>query len=375
MARNPRRLYIGLMSGTSMDGIDAALVAIGERDCEVLAAQTTTYAGELGMALRAASRNPGHCDVDTLCRLDRAVGEAFRDAARGLLEATGTNAAQVTAIGSHGQTLRHRPRGERPFTLQLGDPNLIAAGTGITTVADFRRADLAQGGEGAPLTPAFHHWRFGVAGRHRVVLNLGGFANITVLPAGSDEITGFDTGPGNSLMDAFSLAKRGRPMDENGRWAAAGKVHPALLERLLADPYFMLPPPKSTGFEYFNDAWLAARLDGLDDIPAADLQATLCELTARSVADAIRRAAPDTSEVLACGGGVRNPELWRRLAAALDPIALESTASAGLDPNWIEAAAFAWLAARRLAGRPGNLPSVTGARAPAVLGGVWHGGG
>ncbi len=373
MSARSRRLFLGLISGTSMDGIDAALVELGEQHCTVLAAQTTAYPADLSNALLAASRQPARCGVDELCALDHRVGECFRDAAINLLEASGTSPASVAAIGSHGQTLRHQPRLPQPFTLQLGDPNIIAAGTGIATVADFRRRDLALGGEGAPLTPAFHHWLFGDAARHRVILNIGGFANVTVLPASSEVVSGFDTGPGNSLMDSWCRRCLGRPYDDAGRWAAGGRVSEALLARMLSDRYFDEPPPKSTGFEYFDDAWLDRQLGQAPRPDDADVQATLTELTARSIAAAIGRHAPLTDEVLVCGGGVHNGYLLERLQAALAPTTLASTTDHGMDPAWIEAAAFAWLAARRLDGRPGNLPSVTGARDPAILGAIYAG--
>ncbi len=373
MSARSRRLFLGLISGTSMDGIDAALVELGEQHCTVLAAQTTAYPADLSNALLAASRQPARCGVDELCALDHRVGECFRDAAINLLEASGTSPASVAAIGSHGQTLRHQPRLPRPFTLQLGDPNIIAAGTGIATVADFRRRDLALGGEGAPLTPAFHHWLFGDAARHRVILNIGGFANVTVLPASSEVVSGFDTGPGNSLMDSWCRRCLGRPYDDAGRWAAGGRVSEALLARMLSDRYFDEPPPKSTGFEYFDDAWLDRQLGQAARPDDADVQATLTELTARSIAAAIGRHAPLTDEVVVCGGGVHNGYLLERLQAALAPTTLASTTDHGMDPAWIEAAAFAWLAARRLDGRPGNLPSVTGARDPAILGAIYAG--
>ncbi len=367
-----RRLFIGLMSGTSMDAIDAALVALGDRQCELLAVRATAYPPKLQERLLAASRRPGDCNVDEVCRLDREVGLAFRDAALGLLEASGTAGRDVVAIGSHGQTLRHQPRGAAPYTLQIGDPNLIAHGTGITTVADFRRRDLAAGGEAAPLAPAFHAWLFGDEAESRVVLNLGGFANVTLLPAGG-EPGGFDTGPANTLMDAWSRSCRDLPCDEDGRWASSGRVDEALLDGMLADPYFAAAPPKSTGFEYFNDDWLQAQLAAQPGSDPADVQATLCELSARTIADAVRRHAPGTGRVFACGGGVHNAELMRRIAAWLAPMPLATTAAAGLDPAWIEAAAFAWLAARRVDGLPGNLPGVTGAGAAVVLGGIYAG--
>lgn len=371
MAARATSLYAGLISGTSMDGVDAALVTLGERRCELVHTHAHPYDPELRRALLEASRDPASCSLDELGELDHRVGIVFRDAVLALLEESGTAPADVAAIGSHGQTLRHQPRARRPFTLQIGDPNLIAAGTGITTVADLRRRDLAVGGEGAPLTPAFHHWLWGDGPVGRAVLNIGGFANLTVLPAGDDPVTGFDTGPGNSLMDGWCERHRGRPFDDDGRWAASGRVSDALLEEMLRDDYFRRVPPKSTGFEHFNASWLDAHLAAAGPLPPEDVQATLCALTAATVADALAAYAPRTREVMVCGGGAHNTALLEALAARLPDVAVRSTGELGIGPDWVEAAAFAWLAARRLEGLPGNLPSVTGAREPAVLGAIY----
>ncbi len=367
-------LYVGLMSGTSMDGVDAALVSLAERSCHVVTALTVPYPERLRTALLQARQNPAGCGLDELGRLDHWVGEAFRDATRQLLRNSRTPPEAITAIGSHGQTLRHQPRSSRPFSLQIGDPNIIAAGTGITTVADFRRRDMALGGEGAPLAPAFHHWLFADAQRNRVVLNVGGFANITILQANQAAVSGFDTGPGNTLMDAWCRQHLGQDFDTDGRWASTGTVAPALLQRMLDDPFFAAAPPKSTGFEYFNEDWLSRHLETAGDLSHVDVQATLCELTAQSIAAAIKTHAPGTDEVLLCGGGARNPYLVSRMRDAFAPAVLTSTAEFGVAPDWIEAAAFAWLAACRLAGQPGNLPAVTGAHDAAVLGGIYFGG-
>ncbi|MGB5352535.1 MAG: anhydro-N-acetylmuramic acid kinase [Woeseia sp.] len=372
-SRPGQDLYVGLMSGTSMDGIDAALVELGERSCRVIAAYTIPYDEQLRAALYRASRDPAACGLDELGRLDHCVAEAFRDATLALLRDAEVSPEAVTAIGSHGQTLRHQPRADKPFTLQIGDPSIIAAGTGITTVADFRRRDLALGGEGAPLAPAFHHWLFANEALHRVVLNLGGFSNITVLRADQDAVFGFDTGPGNTLMDSWCRKHLGEAYDLDGHWAASGKADEKLLSNMLADPYFAAKPPKSTGFEYFNDAWLNRFLDDSHSRDPADVQATLCELTVRSVADAVLQYAPELDEILVCGGGSHNAYLVSKLREACAPVKVESTAVFGIAPDWIEAAAFAWLAACRLAGQPGNLPSVTGAREAGVLGGIYAG--
>jgi len=355
--------YIGLMSGTSMDGIDAALARFSGASLELLATHEHAYPATLRAQIAAARLNPRIRCLADVEALHRDVGHCFLDAARELLAKAGVDAASVTAIGSHGQTLRHEPDADEPFSLQIGDPDIIAAGTGITTIADFRSADIALGGQGAPLAPRFHEWLFRRDGSDRIVLNIGGIANITVLPGDQAATTGFDTGPGNTLMDAWITRHRDQAFDRNGAWAAEGAVDEALLSRLKADRYFSTPPPKSTGFEYFNLDWLESY--GIDRLDAVDVQSTLCSLTAVTIADAVRARG---DEVLVCGGGVHNAELMRRLRSELPGVPVRSTEAAGLDPDWVEAVAFAWLAMRTTAGLPGNLPSVTGASRPAVLG-------
>jgi anhydro-N-acetylmuramic acid kinase len=366
-----RELYIGLMSGTSLDGIDAALVDLSAIPPIVHAAQTLPYSAETRSLLTQLAQGGAEHEIDLLGRTDTLLGELFASAALSLLDAAGMESSEVRAIGSHGQTVRHRPEGPHPFTLQIGDPNIIAARTGITTVADFRRRDLAVGGQGAPLVPAFHAACFRTQDEERAVLNLGGMANLTLLPAAPQEtVRGFDTGPGNVLMDAWIGARQGKTHDQDGAWGASGEVLQTLLNRLLNEEYFNLAPPKSTGRELFNLGWLESALPGVAD-NAADVQATLCELTAASVASALTRWAPRTQRLLVCGGGTHNVELMNRLRAHLQTMPVESTAGLGLDPDWIEAAAFAWMARETLAGRPGNLPGVTGARAPVILGGIY----
>ena len=368
-------LYAGLLSGTSMDGVDAGLFEIGEQTCTTRSTLSMDYPQDLRAELHHASRHPARCDVDMVGRLDSWVGECFAQAAQELLEQSGVDRALVRAIGSHGQTLRHLPRAERPFTLQIGDPNIIAACTGLTTVADFRRRDVALGGEGAPLATAFHKRFLSHADEYRVVLNIGGIANITLLPPSGGTVSGFDTGPGNTLLDAWIRSKKNLAFDRNGGWAGSGRVSDDLLTKLLSDPYFRCPPPKSTGFEYFNLAWLQqsiADVTKLESIWDEDVQATLVALTATTIANAIRQYAPGVERVLACGGGVRNGVLMRRLEEQLPGIILESTASQGIEPEWVEAATFAWLAKRCLDRRPGNLPEVTGASARTVLGAVYY---
>jgi anhydro-N-acetylmuramic acid kinase len=359
-------LYIGLMSGTSMDGVDAALVRFGDHTLDVIATHQHDYPGPLRHALVAARSLPDLRSSGQVPDLDRLVGECFRDAARQLLASAGVDASSVRAIGSHGQTLRHAPDADKPYSLQIGDPELIVAGTGVATIADFRRADMERGGQGAPLAPAFHEWLLRREGATRVVVNIGGIANITVLFGDDRPTIGFDTGPGNTLLDAWISAQGIAAFDSGGDWSAGGKVIDELLQSLLADPYFQAPAPKSTGFEYFNLDWLAPAL--ADHHDATDVQSTLCRLTAQTVANAIRKAAPDADAVLVCGGGVHNTDLMARLGDALEGVTVESTASAGLDPDWVEAVAFAWLAMRTSEGLPGNLPSVTGAAEHAVLG-------
>jgi anhydro-N-acetylmuramic acid kinase len=346
--QDPGTSYVGLMSGTSMDGIDAVLVEFGDHRCEIRSTLSAQYPEELRSAL-----------LNLIGKLDHWIGECFRDATLALLKENGVAAGEVVAIGSHGQTLRHQPHAARPFTLQIGDPSIIATGTGITTVADFRRADVALGGEGAPLAPAFHQWLFADTNTNRAILNIGGIANVTLLLASSPIVTGFDTGPGNTLLDSMARRHLDKPYDESGAWAAAGTVSKELLRAMLSDKYFELPPPKSTGFEYFNAAWLKSKISSLGKAApeAGDIQATLAELSARTIAMAILKNAPEVNEVLVCGGGAHNADLLRRLTTCL----------AGS-----EAAAFAWLAKRRLEGKPGNLPEVTGASRPELLGAVYR---
>ena len=357
-------LYIGLMSGTSMDGIDAALVRFGDPGVELLATHSHPYPDTLRHALGKAVMTPPDEPIPDLGALDRQVGERFRDAANELLQRAGMDAAEVRAIGSHGQTVRHQPDAPRPYTLQIGNPDLIARGTGIVTVGDFRSADIAVGGQGAPLVPPFHDWLFGDVEATRVIVNIGGIANITILGAG--DVRGFDTGPGNTLLDAWIQRHRSLPLDRDGEWAGSGHQLDDVLERLLRYEYFGMEPPKSTGVEEFNLAWLA-QFD-VDRHEPVDVQATLAELTARSIADHVQRYAADAAELYICGGGAHNVDLVARLARNLPDTRVSSTADVGLDPDWVEAVAFAWLAMRTMEGLTGNLPSVTGASRKVVLG-------
>lgn len=358
--------YIGLMSGTSMDGIDAAVVSFDDNRVDLHGTVSQEYTEQLRDELIKAANTPTESPIEDLGRLDAEVGEAFRDAALSALQASGIDARDITAIGSHGQTVRHQPDAISPYSLQIGNPETIASGTGIVTVADFRSADIAAGGQGAPLVPPFHDWLFGGSGKHRSILNIGGIANLTLLGSSGEPVTGFDTGPGNTLLDRWIQLRCNKAFDRDGAWGAQGEVIDPLLETLLDYSYFGKPPPKSTGIEEFNLAWLIAQ-DTLK-YDAVDVQATLSELTARSIASDILQFAPATEEIYVCGGGAHNADLLSRLARKLPETRIDSTAAAGLDPDWVEAAAFAWLAMRTMNDQTGNLPSVTGANRKVVLG-------
>lgn len=376
-ARGAAPLFVGVMSGTSLDGIDVVLAELPQQGPQVRHARTYPYDDDFRATL-AGLCSARMVDLETLGAADARLGEHTGDAVLALLQEAGVSPRSVEAIGSHGQTIRHLPRhGDAPFTLQIGDANRIAERTGITVVADFRRRDVAAGGEAAPLVPAFHAAVFGAAGP-RAVLNVGGMANLTLLgptaPGGGQtrEVGGFDTGPGNVLIDAWARRHLERAWDEGGDWAAQGLVDPTLLETLLADPWFAEPPPKSTGREHFDVAWLEERLDR--PVAPAAVAATLTELTARTVADALRNlAAFPAEDLLVCGGGRHNRLLMSRLEAALPGIDVATTDAFGIDGDWVEGLAFAWLAQQRLAGRAGNVPAVTGAVGERILGGIWAG--
>jgi len=365
-------LYIGLMSGTSADGIDAAVVAFDERAdaprCTLVAGHTHPWDPALREALVSLGEGREAGSLDVLGRLDALVGEAFAEAANTVLAHSGLPASRIRAIGSHGQTVRHRPLATPAFTWQIGDASRIAEATGITTVADFRRRDVAAGGQGAPLMPAFHLAMLGSADEDRAVLNLGGIGNLTLIPR-AGVVRGFDTGPANALMDAWCQRHTGRHFDAEGAFSASGQVLPALLAQWLAEPWFALPPPKSTGREQFHLEWALAAPEAAGAAPA-DIQATLLALTVATVAEALEAHQANTRRVLVCGGGVRNPVLMAALAARLPEAIVDSSQAHGLDPDYMEAMGFAWLAAQTLSGKPGNLPAVSGARGPRVLGAI-----
>ena len=364
-------IFVGLISGTSADGIDAAVVHFDcDGRCELLHGAVLPWDAAIRARLVAIGQGGDAASIDEIGTLDVQVGEAFAAAALQAINAAGLAGDAVNAIGSHGQTIRHRPRGAafdgaHPFTWQIGDAHVIAERTGIATVADFRRRDIAAGGQAAPLVPAFHAAVLADAAEDRAVLNLGGIANLSLLPA-SGPVRGFDTGPANCLLDAWCLRHQGDAFDADGAFAASGTPDPELLAGLLGDPWFRTPPPKSSGREQFHLDWVSAHLRGHER--AEDVQATLLELSAATIADALRASQPSTARVIACGGGVRNAALMARLGARLPGVIVGSSAAHGLDPDFVEAMAFAWLARQTLLGRPGNLVDVTGARGPRVLG-------
>ncbi len=353
-----------MISGTSRDGVDAALVRFSDDQAEVLEAICVPYPHGLAKSLHHQILTGRRLEQDVMEQLDEQLANHFSDSVLQLLDQAGVNAQEVTAIGSHGQTVWHEPDGLQPESIQLGDPRRIAQQTGIVTVGDFRRADIEAGGQGAPLAPLLHQALFCPATGTRVVLNLGGIANISVIDE-KGNVSGFDTGPANCLLDAWIQFHRGEPFDQGGDWAAGGRVIPSLLEGMLTDPYFQRPAPKSTGVEYFNLSWLE-QFDLQPDLDSRDVQATLAELSAVTVADSIRPDQP--GDVLVCGGGVHNSNLLGRLRALLPGTLVCSTADLGLDPDSIEALLFAWLARERLAERPLDTRNITGARMPVLLG-------
>ena len=364
------RLFIGLMSGTSADAIDAVLVEFVAAGIQVHAAHSHPWLPQLRETLLMLSQQTREQSIlHDIATLDVKMGEMFAQASLAVLEKSQISRKQVCAIGSPGQTLYHHPDGFPPYTWQLGDPNIIAQMTGIPTVADFRRRDMAAGGQGAPLAPAFHNALMRSSNENRVVLNIGGIANITFLPADETQpVIGFDTGPGNALLDAYIYQQQHCHQDENGAWAATGQVQSSLLDAMLADPYFEKLPPKSTGRDYFNLNWLTNHISGLS-LPPEDIQATLSLFTITSIAQAILPYQPE--RLFVCGGGVHNPLLMDGLAKQLPHCIVKSTATLGIDPDLVEAISFAWLAQQRMDGKMGNLPSVTGAHQAVVLGSVY----
>ncbi|MCP3851139.1 MAG: anhydro-N-acetylmuramic acid kinase [Gammaproteobacteria bacterium] len=369
--------FIGLMSGTSLDGVDTVICDIkSSSEFSLLGAETFPIPTALKNDLLALSQERQDNELDRYAQLDVQMGHLFSDCCLQILNLKGLKADDITAIGSHGQTLRHYPSASYPTTLQIGDPNIIAQKTRITTVADFRRRDMAAGGQGAPLVPPFHHALFNGSTKNisRVVLNIGGIANITFLPATQSQLAvGYDTGPGNGLMDDWCSRHFNCAYDVSGKIASQGNMNNELLSLLLEDSYFSLCSPKSTGREYFSYQWVKKQLKKFNKkINDSDVLATLLELTAQSISHEINQLTPQVDEVLVCGGGVQNTLLMQRLQNIMPKSRVTSTESFGLHPDWVEASAFAWLTHQTLNGLTSNLPSVTGAKEEVILGAIWQ---
>ena len=360
-------LYAGVIAGTSVDGLDLALLDTSGTKPSIVDAHVEPLPEALARELRALAI-PRDDHLDRVARADAALGAFIGRSVKSFVRGR-----SVIAVGSHGQTIRHEPDGQPAYTVQIGDPSRIAEVGGIDTVADFRRRDIAAGGQGAPLVPPFHEALFREPDHPRVVLNIGCIANVTVLAgAGDDHLTGFDTGPGNALLDAWVRDQRGAPFDRDGAWAAGAEPIPELLVRLERDPYLTAPPPKSTGKERYHLEFIRRHLSGAE--PAAGVQATLAEFTATSVARAVETWGADAREIVVCGGGRWNADLMRRLRRCLSPRAVTTTDALGVDADAVEAAAFAWLAHRFVERLPGNAPGVTGAAGPRVLGALYPAG-
>ncbi len=364
-------LFVGLMSGTSIDAIDAVLIDADKEKFKVIATHSYVWPDSVRKTLLTLSlEKQAESTLHEISLLDRIVGKEFANATLALLAQQQLSPQDITAIGCSGQTIYHSPDSTPSYTYQIGDPNTIAELTGITTVADFRRRDIAAGGQGAPLATAFHQAMIHSLQENRIVLNIGGIANITVLPADKHlPVIGFDTGPGNTLLDVWTQQIHHLPLDKNGQWAKTGQVNDKLLTALLTDAYFSRPTPKTTGRDYFNLSWLMFYLTKFN-LPSEDVQATLAQLTIQSIVQAIISHIP--KRLFVCGGGVHNPILMQGLKTNLPGCIVESTGILGIDPDWVEAACFAWLAKQRLAKQPSNLPSVTGAKRPASLGCIYH---
>lgn len=358
--------YIGLMSGTSMDAIDAALVEFDDK-ANLKFYREYPIENSLRHQIRLINEKS---DLGHIADLDHELGHLFAIAVNNLLKEAELKPEEIIAIGNHGQTILHKPNATHKTSLQISDPNVICAETGITTVADFRRMDMAHGGQGAPLASAFHQYQFQQKNKSIVILNIGGIANITLLS--NNEVAGFDTGPGNALLDDWVQQSKSKEYDKDGEWAETGKINEDLLALLLSDDYFSLSAPKSSGREYFNMNWLKTYINKIDEnIAVEDIQATLIQLSTITISDAIRGSANQIDEVLVCGGGAYNRFLMESLQSSLLNIEVTTTSKYGLEPNCIEAVTFAWLAKQRIENKTANLPSVTGATKAVLLGGVY----
>lgn len=365
-------LYIGLMSGTSLDGIDAALVDFTDNKSHLVEFEYLPFPDDIQSSIQQLSKPNALISLKEYGAMDARLGHLFADIVNSLLAKAKISASSVSAIGSHGLTIYHAPEINFPFSLQIGDPNIIAELTGITTIADFRRRDIAARGQGAPLVPAFHQAAFQHPDEHRCIVNIGGIANITVLPKHqSSEVIGFDTGPGNTLMDLWIKLQQNQSYDKNGAWAKTGNINHDLVALLKRDPYFNAAPPKSTGKEYFSLPWVYQYFDAFS-YKAEDVQAGLCFLTAITICDAIKKYAPATERLLICGGGIHNEYLLELIQQNIE-CPVESTERYGLHPDHVEAVAFAWLARQTMNNLPGNLKEVTGATDSVILGGIYQG--
>lgn len=353
------------MSGTSLDGVDAVITQFEDGQCKIVHSISLPYPEDLHVSVLALHEgNPG--ELESALLTGNRLAQVYAKAVTELLAMSGVQAAEIHAIGCHGQTVRHRP--DLGYTLQIGNPALLAELAGITVVADFRSRDIAAGGQGAPLVPAFHEAVFSHAEKNRAIINIGGIANITCLPIG-EKVTGFDTGPGNMIMDAWIQYHLGKPFDKAGGWAATGKIIEPLLDKLLTHPFFTEDPPKSTGRDLFNLTWLQTYLEP-NYIPA-DVQRTLLELTARSISLAVHDYCDNVDEIYLCGGGAYNDLLVQRLQQLLHPVRIGPTDELGIHVRWVEPAAFAWLARQCMHRKPGNLAEVTGAAGPRILGAIY----
>ena len=361
-------IYIGCMSGTSLDGLDCVAARFDDRGpgIEQLASHHAPYPKSLADSLRNAALQP--TGIDEVCRLDAELGQFYADVIGEFIEQSELPTGDIAAIGSHGQTLRHAPEADPPWTLQIGDASRIAARCGLPVVSDFRRKDMALGGQGAPLTPAFHAWAFRHQDINRAILNIGGISNLTLLPADPEQpVTGFDCGPGNCLIDHLARRDFGQDFDTDGRIAAQGRIATEQVRQVLdSEDYFRRPPPKSTGTDHFSPQWLEAC--ALSGLPAADRLASTTELTVLGIVHSLQQGRLRIDELFVCGGGARNRFLMQRLRRHLPGIRVEDSGKLGMDPQQVEALAFAWLARQTLLRRPGNLPSVTHARSATVLG-------
>ncbi|NKB60589.1 MAG: anhydro-N-acetylmuramic acid kinase [Gammaproteobacteria bacterium] len=370
---DPLDYAIGIMSGTSADGIDAVLLEITENNSfSVVATNTLDFPLDVQKQIRDLGQ-PSNNEIETMGSVHTKLAHLYYQAIKPLLK--NSHRFPVSVIGCHGQTIRHHPDREHPFTIQIGNAALLAQLSNVPVVSDFRSADIAAGGQGAPLAPSFHQAAFAAETEHRGIINIGGISNLTHLPAANGQVTGFDTGPGNTLLDHWTRLHLNREYDEDANWAKQGTIIDTLLERLLSDSYFDRLPPKSTGLEYFNLSWLTEILqthknDLSIELAAVDVQTTLTALTATTISDQLNRCHPLLESAYVCGGGAKNPLIMKMLRD-LTSIPIVTTLNLGIHPQWVEAAAFAWMAHRTLYRQPSTLPSVTGAKKETIAGAIY----